>query len=108
MKTTNDIDSKIEKALQYPPDINFSDDFSDAIIRKIETTEARLFRSQWIVCGLLVASFSLASIIILVIFMENVHLTLLLKASSWVLMLVGLLIVFQIIENKYLKPKSAI
>ncbi|MFT6882779.1 MAG: hypothetical protein ACJAVY_001577 [Marinoscillum sp.] len=106
MKTTNDIDSRIEKALNTATALDFSEDFSEAIIRKIEKAEARSLRIQWIGYASLVLVFTLASLITLLVFMENLSSLILSKGALWVVVIGGLLLGFQIIENKYLRTKA--
>ena len=108
MKEQEDIDTKITEALKEAPAIDFSIDFNEQVILRIEKEKAKSRRIEWFVYIALVGIFISASFITMLIFIENISSELLLKSILWVLLIGGLLVLFQIVENRFIQKPSSL
>ncbi len=106
MNDKMDWNKKIEDALSSAPSFELDEKFNQLVFRKIDRLEAKSRRNEWFVYSALIGFFGMVSIIIVILFMENITNDQIQTGVSWLFMIGGLLVAFQIIENKYIKHRD--
>ncbi|MFY0606963.1 MAG: hypothetical protein JXR10_09615 [Cyclobacteriaceae bacterium] len=106
MEENKDLDQRIEEVLSTPVSIDFDENFNDRIFLKIDRLEAKSKRSEWLAYAMLVGLFGLVFLAVLMLFVDSVSSRLLTNVIPWILVVGGVFVVFQLIENRFIKQQG--